>query len=163
MATEPPGSAPDPRLLTATLRPPSVIEPGPDGTCPFGYPRLIQPLLDQHCTRCHDGVPGPDKSELVLTGSPTASFSRSYENLLPYLRWPSPDGVTRPGELGADVSPLSAVLTGDQHRAYVQLPDEDLRTLYLWLDAHVPFFGTYEEEGLQAQKLGQAVPAPQLQ
>ncbi len=55
---EPPGSAPDSRLLAATLRPPSVIQPGPDGTRPFGYPRLIQPLLDQHCTRCHDGAPG---------------------------------------------------------------------------------------------------------
>ncbi len=28
---------------------------------------------------------------------------------------------------------------------------------------HVPFFGTYEEEALQAQRLGQAVTPPQLQ
>ncbi|MHB9065572.1 MAG: HzsA-related protein [Pirellulaceae bacterium] len=160
---EPPGTAPDARLLAATLRPPSVIEPGADGTRPFGYPRLIQPLLDQHCTRCHDGAAGPDKSELVLTGSPTDSFSRSYDNLLPYLRWPSPDGVTKPGELGADTSPLSAIVTGDPHRVHVELPDAPLRTLYLWLDAHVPFFGTYEEDDLQRQRLGQAVPAPELQ
>lgn len=67
------------------------------------------------------------------------------------------------GEVGADASPLSAILTGDSHRAYVELPDEALRTLHLWLDAHVPFFGTYEEEWLQAQKRGRAVPIPRLQ
>ena len=31
------------------------------------------------------------------------------------------------------------------------------------LDAHVPFFGTYEVEGLQVQRLGLMAPAPQLQ
>ena len=131
---EPPGTAPPARQVAAALRPPSVIEPGPDGSYPFGYARLIQPILDQHCTRCHDGATGPDKSPLVLTGEATAGFTRSYDNLLPFLRWPSPDQVTRPGELGADASPLSAVVASHRHKAFVQLPDESLRTLYLWLD-----------------------------
>ena len=84
-------------------------------------------------------------------------------NLRPYLRWPSPDSVTRPGELGADASPLSAILVSDAHRRYVELPDEHLRTFYLWLDAHVPFYGTYEIEELQAQRHGLAIPLPRLQ
>ena len=160
---EPPGTTPAARPVLAAHRAPSPIQPGPDGTQPFGYTQLIQPLLNQHCTRCHDGAHGPDKSALVLTGEPTDTFSRSYENLKPYLRWPSPDSVTRPGELGADTSPLSQLLTSDKHCQYVQVPDNDLRTIYLWLDAHVPFFGTYEEEGLQAQRLGRAAPVPRLQ
>ena len=160
---EPPGTTPAARSVLAAHRPPSPIQPGPDGTRPFGYTQLIQPLLNRHCTRCHDGTQGPDKSALVLTGELTASFSRSYENLQPYLRWPSPDAVTRPGELGADVSPLSQLLTSGNHNQYVQIPDQDLRTIYLWLDAHVPFFGTYEVEGLQAQRLGLAAPVPELQ
>ena len=111
----------------------------------------------------HDGSAGPDKSPLVLTGEREGPFSKSYENLKPYLRWPPPDAVTRPGEVGADASPLSQILTGEKHRQYVELPDEDLRRFYLWLDAHVPFYGTYEEEDLRSQRLGLAVPSPPLQ
>ncbi|MBM4090683.1 MAG: hypothetical protein FJ276_14865 [Planctomycetes bacterium] len=160
---EPPGATARARVNLAALRPASIIEPGPDGSHPFGYARLIQPILDRHCISCHDGSTGKDKSALVLTGEPDGAFTRSYANLRPFLRWPSPDTVTRPGELGADQSPLSAVLAGAAHRKFVELPDEELRTIYLWLDAHVPFFGTYEEEGLQAQRRGLAIDPPALQ
>jgi len=160
---EPPGTTVGPRQVAAAQRPASVIEPGPDGTMPFCYPRLIQPVLDRHCVRCHDGSAGPQQSPPVLIGGGDGWFSRSYENLKPYLRWPPMDAVTRPGEVGADASPLSAILTGQQHRKYVELPDEQLRTFYLWLDAHVPFYGTYEEDDLKAQKQGLAVLPPPLQ
>jgi hypothetical protein len=160
---EPPGTTPVSHLPTAAIRPPSALQPGPPGSLPFGYPRLIQPLLDQYCTRCHDDTPGPDKSQPVLTGELNGPFSQSYENLKPYLRWPSPDEVTRPGQLGADTSPLSAILTSERHTQYVRLPEDILRVLYLWLDAHVPFYGTYDEEGLRVQRLGLTVPPPALQ
>ena len=160
---EPVGRAPRARPAMAALRPASAIRPGPEGTRPFGYPRLIQPILDRHCVRCHDGSPGPDKSTLVLTSKPEGRFTPSYESLKPFLRWPSPDAVTRPGGLGADASPLSAILTGQKHGKYIRLPDEDLRTIYIWLDAHVPFYGTYEEKDLQLQRLGLDVPPPSLQ
>ncbi|HNQ88688.1 MAG TPA: hypothetical protein PKM73_08750 [Verrucomicrobiota bacterium] len=163
---EPPGAVPAPRQATAWGRPPSAIQPGPDGSHPFGYPRLIQPVLDRHCVRCHDGPVGPDKSPLVLTGDPApqSPFSLSYENLKPYLRWPSYDApASRPGQAGADLSPLSALLADENHGQSVQLPDADLRAIYLWLDAQVPFYGTYEEEQLAAQRLARAVPPPSLQ
>ena len=73
------------------------------------------------------------------------------------------DQVTRPGQVGADASPLSAVLTGASHRKYVDLPDAALRSFYLWLDAHVPFYGTDQETDLAAQRLGRAVPPPPIQ
>jgi hypothetical protein len=120
-------------------------------------------LLDRHCIRCHDGSEGPDKNPLVLTGERTGHFSKSYDNLRPYLRWPSYDAVTRPGELGADASPLSAILTGERHRQYVQLADSDLRLIYLWLDAQVPFYGTDEEDALGAQVRGAAILPPRMQ
>ncbi|MBN2477012.1 MAG: hypothetical protein JXB62_20560 [Pirellulales bacterium] len=160
---EPAGRTSGARQPLAALRPASSLRPGPEGSRPFGYPRLIQPILDRHCVGCHDGSSGPDKSALVLTGDPDGPFTRSYQNLKPFLRWPSPDAVTRPGAVGADASPLSAILTGEEHGKYLDLPEEDLRTFYLWLDAHVPFYGTYEEEGLRAQQLGLAVSPPLLQ
>jgi hypothetical protein len=155
---EPPSAAPPPRRVLAAARPPSIIEPGPEGSQPFGFPRLIQPLLDAHCVGCHDGSEGPDRSPLLLTGESTGHFSQSYDSLRPYLSWPSYDAVTRPGQLGADSSPLAAILTGDEHGRHVQLPDSVLRVFYLWLDAQVPFYGTDEEPHLAAQRRGEAIP-----
>ena len=98
----------------------------------------------------------------MLLGESDGQFSKSYNSLKPYLRWPS-DTVTRPGRLGADISPLTAALGGDTHRKYVELPDEQRRVLDFWLDSNVPFFGTYEEKDLPAQRLGLAVLPPRLQ
>ncbi len=163
---ERPGTGPAPRQSLAFTRPPSTLQAGPEGTLPFGYPRLIQPILDRHCIRCHDGSDGPDKSKLVLSGEPAGggalAWSRSYANLEPYLGLHMPT-ASLPGHIGADRSKLAAILTGDAHRKRLELPDEDLRTIYLWLDANAPFYGTYEEQDLLAQKLGHAIPPPPLQ
>jgi hypothetical protein len=163
---ERPGAGPARREAAAFARPPSAIQPGPDGSLPFGYSRLIQPVLDRHCVRCHDGSSGPDKSQPDLSGEPVGdsplAWSRSYVNLEPYLGLQMPT-VSRPGQIGADRSRLAAILTGETHRKHVNVPDEDLRKIYLWLDANAPFYGTYEEEHLHAQKLGRAVPPPALQ
>ena len=162
---EPPGTALARREAVAFRRPPSSIQHGPDGSLPFSYPRLVQPVLDRNCVKCHDGSTGADKSPLVLTGATDqkSRFSTSFDNLKPHLRWPGDTTITRPGQVGADLSPLSAVLTSEKHVKYVKVPDQDLRTIYLWLDAESPFYGVYEGEDRAKQKLGEAVPPPRLQ
>lgn len=163
---EQPGTGPARRQTLAFARPPSIPQPGPDGSMPFGYPRLIQPILDQHCLRCHDGTEGPDKSALVLSGEPTGNdklaWSQSYVNLAPYLGLHMPT-VSQPGHIGADRSKLTAILADDQHAKRIKLPEAELRTIHLWLDANAPYYGTYEEPSLQTQRLGQNVPPPGLQ
>jgi hypothetical protein len=103
---------------------------------------------------------------LVLSAEPDGNkalaWNKSYQNLKPYLGLAMLT-VSRPGQITADRSKLAAVLTSEAHRKYVKVPDQDLRILYLWLDANAPFYGTYEEKDLHAQKLGQAVPPPPLQ
>lgn len=165
---EPSGSAP-PRLATLALRrAPSTLEPGPDGTQPFSYPRLVQPVLERSCVSCHDGSSGPRKSELVLTGEPAGSFTRSYEGFRPFVRcyeWGAGSifqTVTVPGRMGADESPLAAILDDETHRS-IELPETDRRRLYLWLDANAPFYGTYSPRERLAQQQGQVVPVPELQ
>ena len=158
----------NPRPL-AMQRTPSRIEPGPDGTRPFSFLRLVQPILDEHCVRCHDGSQGDDKSDIVLTGEPTGHFVKSYESLEPFVRWYEWGGdsiepiVTRPGRIGADASPLTTIITDSLHREHVALTDAELRRLYIWLDGNVPFYGTYEVEEQVAQRSGKAVPPPTLQ
>ena len=163
---EPVAAAPVPRDTVAMTRPPSSIRPGPDGTSPFGYPRLVQPVLDRHCVACHDGTRGEKKSDLVLTGEPAAPFTRSYTSLRPFVRWhewgkESIDlNVTRPGRCGADVSRLLAVLADATHAPAVTLPPEDRERLIVWLDGNAPFYGRYDEAAREAQRHGDAVPVP---
>lgn len=166
---EPPGSVATGGPTLAMRRGPSPLRPGPEGSRPFSYPLLVQPVLDRACARCHDGQPGADRSRLVLTGEPAGAFSRSYVNLKPFLRWYEWGGAsisqiaTHPGRIGADESALTRILADERHGAKVELSAEDRRRLYLWLDANVPFYGTYAKESQLAQRAGQAVEPPAFQ
>jgi hypothetical protein len=165
---EPPGSAASTGPMLAAQRAPSRLQPGPAGTQPFSFPLLVQPVLDRHCVRCHDGTEGAGKSKLALTAESAKNFSRAYQSLKPFLRWYEWGGAsisqiaTHPGRIGADESPLSRILGDATHRP-VALPDPDRRRLYLWLDANVPFYGTYSPTEQVAQRQGEAVVPPQFQ
>jgi hypothetical protein len=164
---ERPGTSPPAHGLLATLRPPSVIQPGPDGTRPLSFPRLVQPVLDRHCVRCHGSH--ADAKPPLLTGDPADVFSRSYDSLRPLVRWHEWGGqsisqiVTRPGHQGTDESRLVQVLSDRNHATEVQLSAQDEERMRIWLDANAPFYGTYREEERQAQRAGQPVPPPRLQ
>jgi CubicO group peptidase (beta-lactamase class C family) len=166
---EPVAAAPAVRRPLALDRAPSSIAPGPEGTRPFSYVRLVQPVLDRHCVRCHDGAAGPGKSRLALTGAPKDQFILSYENLKPYVRWYEWGGktirpiATMPGQSGADASPLATILDDDVHAETVRLPDDDRRRIHVWLDGNAPFYGTYAREARRAQLAGLDVPPPAVQ
>jgi hypothetical protein len=166
---EPPGSAAAGRATMALRRPPSRLEPGPEGSHPLSFPRLVQPVLDRHCVSCHDGEEGLNRSSLVLTGEPAGKFSRAYENLRPFLRWYEWGGAsiseiaTHPGQAGADASPLTKVLEDATHRPALGWTAAERRRIYLWLDANAPFYGTYGGEEQLAQREGKAIGPPSLQ
>jgi len=165
---EPIGAAAQVKPLLASRRPPSKLKQGPPGSMPFSFVRLVQPILDEHCVRCHDGSTGAGKSELSLTGEPAGNFTRSYQNLKKYLRWYEWGGAsisqiaTHPGCLGADASPLTRILD-DANHAGIGLPEQARRTLYLWMDANVPFYGTYDRQEQLAQLQGALIPPPKSQ
>lgn len=167
---EGPGTTISPKQTQAMRRNASIIAPGPDGSRPLSFPRLVQPVLDRHCVRCHDGSRGEGRSNLSLTGDARAKspFSRAYDNLRPFVRWyewgdNSIGGtVTRPGFGGADSSALSKALDDPTHAA-LKLPKDDLRRIYLWLDSNAPFYGTYGKSEQAAQKRGEPVPEPAAQ
>ena len=166
---ETPGSVPPNHALQALQRPPSRIEPGPDGTQPWSFPRLVQGVLDRHCVSCHDGSGSAETFAPDLTGEVDGEFTRSYTSLRPFVRWYEWGGesiaqiVTRPGHGGADESPLLGILQDDHHRQKFDMPDSDLRRLYIWLDANAPFYGTYRDESRTRQLAGESVDPPRLQ
>jgi hypothetical protein len=165
---EPANSAPPRQLLAALRRPPSTIVPGPDGTRPFSFVRLVQPVLDRHCGRCHDGGP-QTKSKLALTGKPRGEFSVSYDGLRPFVRWNEWGGasiaqaVTFPGHGGADESRLLKVLQDPDHKGQVDLPPADRERIVIWLDGNAPFYGAYSAPERVAQLRGDAVVPPRVQ
>ena len=144
----------------------SEITPGPDGSLPWSFPRLVQPILDAHCARCHDGG-GAAQPRLVNAAAD--EFTGTYAALRPFARWYEWGGesisviVTRPGEMPADLSPLTAILQDANHAAELRLSDAEWRTLYLWLDGNAAFYGSYSAPERLAQFTGEAIPPPALQ
>ena len=72
---------------TATKRAPSVPGPQPgetDGRRPLDYATDVQPVWDKHCLKCHSA--DNPKGKLNLSGTQTALFNASYENLVPERR-----------------------------------------------------------------------------
>ncbi|MBW7866334.1 MAG: hypothetical protein H3C30_18185 [Candidatus Hydrogenedentes bacterium] len=152
--------------VLAARRPPSTLAPGPDGSHPWSFPRLVQPILDAHCARCHDGG-GMAKPR--LDNREDGPFTRAYNVLGKFVRWYEWGDksisviVTRPGEMPADSSPLVDILRDKDHAGEVNLSDAEWRALYLWLDGNAAFYGAYSEAERVAQRRGEAIPPPQLQ
>ncbi|MHC4994163.1 MAG: HzsA-related protein, partial [Planctomycetota bacterium] len=126
----------------AMQRPPSRIQPDVDGTNPFSYPRLIQPMLDQHCVSCHqdnaDTAPPLDSSIVTLQGSRhmdrTTDYYASYVSLAPEFGFYNYGGKnfndpkwyrTTPGQFGARASRLYTLLKEGHYD--VQLSTEEWR------------------------------------
>jgi hypothetical protein len=160
----------------AMMRPPSRLKPEVEGTNPFSYPRLVQPVLDRYCVKCHaeDETAPPLDSKIVRTpqGSymnPRTEYFTSYQTLAPQFgfydyggkNWEDPKWYrTTPGEFGAKASKLYALLQNGHYD--LKLPPEAMHRITLWLDSCSPFYGVYEEEGGRAQLRGE-VALPTLQ
>jgi len=153
----------------AMRRPPSKLQPDVDGTNPFSYARLVQPVLNKHCTDCHAKNPDTacrlDAEPLSMLGDaymdlPTTYYA-SYVSLAPeygFYEYGADDGRshrTTPGEFGARASKLYELLTKGHYD--VRLPPEDMHRLTVWLDSCSMFYGVYEEEGGEAQLRGEVV------
>jgi hypothetical protein len=164
-------SAPPPRALAKALaRPPSTIEPGPDGSRPLSYPILVQPVLDRRCVSCHGGEKPAGGAD--LTGKPRGRYTASYEVLarrVPFSQWDGrPDfreansePVSIPGRFGARGSPLlEKLLAGHKE---VRLEPGELERLITWMDANALFYGTFDHAAQARQQRGERIEGPGLE
>ncbi len=178
---EPKGGAPE-RMPSATplatKRAPSALSPGPEGSNPFSYPRLVQPVLDKNCVACHAekikaaqaGQKVPPRLDREVLPSPakgwmnkTSVYYASYISLAePYgfttygsnRDWNSPKFYrTTPGEFGARASKLYAMLQKGHHD--VKLTADETSRIVTWLDSVCQFYGVYEKAGGEAQLAGE--------
>ena len=132
----------------------------------FSYQRLIQPILDRSCVKCHDGTkPGrPDLTGRLVSDprqlcwDPSRpidahrDFTMSYWNLTaqgrqtPRLNWYSSTGVSTmllPYAMGSSRSEIMKFLTPAHHG--VQTTETDRRLFACWIDLGIPFGGSYAE------------------
>ncbi len=126
------------------------------------YGKVVQPVLDRHCVRCHQGT-NPDGG-VLLTGSYTRFFNMSYDNLV--VRSDA-DNISRalytgrsselpmvqslhllygimvpfkPLASGSLVSRLPAYFQESHCEAPVPLADR--RIIHEWIDAMIPYYPT---------------------
>jgi cytochrome c553 len=161
-------AAPAARLVTlAGQREPSPITPGPDGSKPFSYAILVQPVLEKHCVTCH----GPARAEggVDLTGTPAGAFTVSYNALaprVPFSEWKgtpqaNSEPLTHPDRFGARASKLMQLLRKGHEG--VQLSDEEFDRLTTWMDANALFYGTFDPEDQRRQQRGERIAGPALE
>jgi hypothetical protein len=159
-------TAPPQRTPALALnRTPSSITPAPEGSLPLSYPRLVQPVLDRHCVRCHNAT-RPDGG-VILTAEPEGRFTKSYNALVkhvPFSAWGSKPGdfravnsepLTEPGFFGARGSALMKLLRKGHED--VKLPAEDKERLVTWMDANALFYGTFEPKDQARQLRGEQI------
>jgi len=145
------------RVVLASRRPPSVIEPVAGVPDVIDFPRDIQPILDRHCVRCHghesvevDGKRfGPMAGGLLLAGDRGPMFSHSYYGLTMAGQLADGRNLRRsnypPRTIGSSASPLLARLDGAHHGA--RLSEGEKRIVRLWLDSGSVYAGTYAALG----------------
>ncbi|MCX6927564.1 MAG: DUF1080 domain-containing protein [Verrucomicrobia bacterium] len=132
------------------------------------FPTVVQPVLDKYCVRCHSG--GNPDGGCDLSGDKTRLFSMAYDNLLGRSRsyrqhnmetgemlpseqskpkplvhfyWllRTPSAVNRPLWTGSHASRLLDYVDTDHCER--KIPLEDRQRIYAWIDADVPYYGTY--------------------
>ena len=122
-------------------------QPGDTGIRMVDFVADIQPMFDKHCIRCHSGK--SPKGHLDLVGVPAGKFSRSYANitgngLINFRACGSGRAHIRavpPLTHGSLVSKLPAMLA--KRHSKVNVSREEMIKLSTWIDANVPYWGSY--------------------
>ena len=154
---EPRHTAPPNVRPLAVRRAPAKLRPGPRGSWPLRFDRLVQPVLDRLCTRCH----GPQGDAKALAKM-NLSGATSYEAL---VSWGKPSlrdhviaryrrGQSIPGACVAATSPLLAMLRRGHQK--VRLSADDLERMVTWMDTYAQRSGSFsadQEERLARLRL----------
>ena len=126
----------------------------------FSFPKEIQPILDKHCIRCHDGQKKTDDNRksfsLLSKGNVDRRAKRIWSNSYlaltkrgkqtPLANWISPQSgpaMLKPYHAGAAKSKLITILEKGHEK--VKLSREELDKFACWLDLLVPYCGDYRE------------------
>jgi hypothetical protein len=137
--------------LMATRRKPSKITPGPNGTWPLRFDRLVQPVLNQSCVRCHNPN-GKNKNAARFDLTST----NAYNNLLSFAdkdleKLVFEKDMSKVGHCPARESKLLKIMTEDKNHGDVHLDQDSFNRLVTWMDTYAQKQGSFSEK--QEQEL----------
>ena len=130
----------------AVRREPSKITPGPEGSWPLRFDRLVQPVLDKSCVSCHSSDSDNEKAgRFALTGE------HSYQNLLSFAdkdleKLAFERDVSTVGRCVAGGSKLLALLTEPGGHEGVCLDAESFSRLVTWMDVYAQRLGSFSAD-----------------
>jgi formylglycine-generating enzyme required for sulfatase activity len=142
--------------------PPAQLTPWHGPTRGFSFNREVQPVLDRHCVRCHNGTE-PKRPDLTLqpdakAGSASAHyndvahFPPAYLALRTYVRGHTIESdmhLLTPCEFHASTTELVRLLEAGHHG--VRLDAEEWDRLNTWIDLNTPAHGTWTENAGEAR------------
>jgi hypothetical protein len=155
--------APPNRGLIALTKPPRDIAPPAWGQIGMDFRKVVQPVLERNCVRCHDGSTNAGKS-FDLRGAtmvtapapkdgdegPQHKVTDSFLSLLKYVSYVPVGGYGGNYEnlplpvyaTGSHQSKLMQLLK-DGHKD-VKLNRDDWHALAAWIDCNAPFYGGWD-------------------
>ena len=154
MNTAPPATRSPRHAMRAGAKP---LEPMPGASGGgFSFPRMIQPILDKHCVRCHNRRAVAEKKSTISlepTGTLDARAQRIWSDAYKALavpkfaRWVSPQSappMLAPYHAGSGQSPLIQLLRKGHEK--VKLSAGEMALIACWIDLAVPYCGDYTEK-----------------
>jgi hypothetical protein len=150
--------------------PPPWARGAPPGTGHrIDYVAQVQPVWDRHCIECHH--PRDPRGGIDLSGDKSRLFNMSYESLIVrdteftwdgsrmeliselrqannrdlvdyYFLWAGPGGHFPALRTGSMASKLVDMLV-KKHQD-IELSDDELQTIAIWIDANVPYYGSWD-------------------
>jgi len=120
------------------------MSPGPEGSWPFDYQVLVQPVLERRCVECHK--PDGECATFVLTAD------KSYESLVNYG---SPNlrthvvtrfrqGRSTVGGCAAAANPILKLMEGGHYD--VKLGPDEKDRLITWMDTYAQRLGSFSKK-----------------
>ncbi len=143
---EPRTAAPAARTAPAMRRQACDPEPPSWGAVPFAYEKVVQPVWDAHCVRCHNAS---HPRKLNLTGQPGADrVPTSYRTLIAGgwvhyfdMTYSLRHGKAAPLTFGTLRSRLWTVLAAGHHD--VKLSRDEQQRVKCWIDLNCPLWPDY--------------------
>jgi len=137
----PPGGRP-----LAVQAGPSKLTPGPEGSWPLRFDRLVQPVLEKRCVACHTpGGSDPKAAQFDLTARHAYGALLGYaEKDLEKLAFEKDRSEVNQGP--AAQSKLLAFLSQDPLHRDIPLDDDSFERLVTWMDTYAHSQGHFSPE-----------------
>jgi hypothetical protein len=160
----------------AAVRAPQELDKPEWGVTGFSYARIVQPVFDKHCVKCHNAKKADGGVD--ISGDKTDFFNVSYEILARqgrpgqniYTKWiPTFNGMeasileVTPKYWGSPASKLAEIVrTGHPDKdgkKRTAVPAIEQRRVFAWIDLNVPYYGTSSSNHYTLRGCRQMLPA----